>query len=105
MRSFSLLLFIAPAAVFGVNITFGRGNTGLLCCDRGAPGPSKTCTGLKLNSYGCIDSPADDDFGGCDGITNWPIGRDVKAFEPGSVVSHTQAETFNIEVGFVGCAK
>lgn len=57
------------------------------------------------NSFQCIDSPADDDFGGCDGITNWPIGRDVKAFEPGSVVSHTQAETFNIEVGFVGCAK
>lgn len=44
--------------------------------------------------------------GGCDPVElrNWPIGRDVKAFVPGSVATH-QTSDFDLEVGFIGCAE
>ncbi|TLD21256.1 hypothetical protein PspLS_09237 [Pyricularia sp. CBS 133598] len=114
MHAFSILLFLAPIAVLGNNFTFGRGSTGGRCCDHGVADPSGTCAKLKLNSYGCTDVQSDsepgDAFnavgGGCDPkpIRNWPVGRDVKAFVPGSVATHQNSE-LDIEVGFIGCAK
>ncbi|TLD33171.1 hypothetical protein PspLS_00195 [Pyricularia sp. CBS 133598] len=105
MHAFSLFLLIAPVAVFGNNITFGRGATGGLCCDRGAPDPSLTCKNMTLNSYGCTENERNSkDQGGCDNLFNWPVGRDVRAFVPGSVVTHPQVKTFDLEIGFIGCA-
>ncbi|EHA55784.1 hypothetical protein MGG_07352 [Pyricularia oryzae 70-15] len=114
MHAFSLLFFIAPLAVLCNNFTVGRGSTGGRCCDHGVADPSRTCSKMKLNSYSCIDFRSDakagdsvnDVGGGCDPVElrNWPIGRDVKAFVPGSVATH-QTSDFDLEVGFIGCAE
>ncbi|TLS27004.1 hypothetical protein PpBr36_05050 [Pyricularia pennisetigena] len=117
MHAFSLLLLLTPfVLVEGSNITFGRGSTGGRCCDGGTPDPSSTCKNRGLNSYGCTDvsssDKAGDTFltspeGGCDPkeIKNWPTGREVISFIPGSVVMHQNPETFDLEIGFIGCAK
>ncbi|TLD09196.1 uncharacterized protein PgNI_07349 [Pyricularia grisea] len=108
-------LVVSITGVLGDNITFGTGSTGGRCCDHGVSDPSETCKKKGLNSYGCTDwsySAKDGgDFlyfpkGGCDvdTVKNWPVGRDVLDFIPGSVVTHLKEKTSDLEVGFIGCA-
>lgn len=117
---------MAPIAVLGSNNTMGRGSRGGRCCDRGIEDPTGACAIIGYNSYGvsisfsrnerrlirllivrlsqCTD--IDNSEGkGCDDLKNWSVGRDVIAFILGSEVTHTNPDTYDIEVGFIGCAE
>lgn len=126
MRFLSLVFAMAPIAVLGSNNTMGRGSRGGRCCDRGIEDPTGACAIIGYNSYGvsyffsrnerrlirllivrlsqCTD--IDNSEGkGCDDLKNWSVGRDVIAFILGSEVTHTNPDTYDIEVGFIGCAE
>ncbi|KAK1995211.1 hypothetical protein LX36DRAFT_582863 [Colletotrichum falcatum] len=122
---FSILFFLAPAAVLGdkfIPATFSGGDptTGPLCCNQGTADPSGTCQAMGLNAYACESFRLNDskdlepffeggNKGGCDNPVvsgQYPVGRDVKGFVASSkdtinLGANAIEDTY---LGFIGCA-
>ncbi|TLD14885.1 hypothetical protein PspLS_10803 [Pyricularia sp. CBS 133598] len=100
MQAIFLTFFIAPFVVLGLKTSLWASvqlvGGAAICIDASSASPSQP--GLKFS-----DKPK----GGCDlpDLQSWPIGRDVQTFIVGSVATQKNAQTGNLEIGFIGCAK
>ncbi|KAI6383010.1 hypothetical protein MCOR32_002896 [Pyricularia oryzae] len=99
-----LLLFAALAAAQVSGGDYDCDATKAKCTSDCQAEGRTVCTDFKSDAK--AGDSVNDVGGGCDPVElrNWPIGRDVKAFVPGSVAAH-QTSDFDLEVGFIGCAE